>query len=196
MHSWISVSGSLLVSPVRMLRVQPLVLIWVQEKQMPMRQPYSGVSPAASACSSSVAPVLSALVPARAKVTVPVGVVGDGGERRRELLDVQAIDQAERLVVLAHRRASVRAARTGTSRRRRATARRRRGAPGRRTRSARRRRRRCRRGRARTLSCAAASARSSARMRDVGRGVARSAGTRPRRRSPRRTACAASTAPA
>ncbi len=39
---------------------------------MPIRQPYSGVSPAASACSSSVAPLLSARTPLRSKLTAPV----------------------------------------------------------------------------------------------------------------------------
>ena len=38
---------------------------------MPIRQPNSGVSPAPSACSSRVAPVFAAVVPARVNATSP-----------------------------------------------------------------------------------------------------------------------------
>ncbi len=100
MHSWISVSGSLSVSPVRMLRVQPEVFTWVHEKQMPMRQPYSGLSPAASACSSNVAPRVVDLGVAGGEAHGAGRVAGDGCDLRRELLDVQSLEQPGLLVVL------------------------------------------------------------------------------------------------
>src|SRR5215210_2542500 len=58
-------------SPVTTLRTVPSVLRDTQEKQMPMRQPYSGVRPAASACSSSGAPVFSVCLSDLAKSVLP-----------------------------------------------------------------------------------------------------------------------------
>src|SRR3546814_16877885 len=66
-----SSSGSDEVSPVSTLVTVPSVLREVQEKQMPIRQPNSGVRPAASACSSRLVPLFAALTPDRAKLISP-----------------------------------------------------------------------------------------------------------------------------
>ncbi len=83
MHSWIDCSGSSWVSPVRRLRVRPDRLTAVHEKQMPIRQPNSGCRPAASAWSSRLAPVFSAVTPLRVKDTTPsAGPEAAGGSIR------------------------------------------------------------------------------------------------------------------
>ena len=58
-------------SPVITLRTVPSVLRDTQVKQMPIRQPYSGVRPCSSAWSRIGAPVFVALVPVRVKAISP-----------------------------------------------------------------------------------------------------------------------------
>ena len=64
----------------------------VQEKQMPIRQPYSGLQPGASACSSRVAPELSAATPRSRERHVPVASPGVGRPAGANSSDVQALD--------------------------------------------------------------------------------------------------------
>lgn len=68
---WMRAPGSESRSPERTSRVHPEVRIAVQVWQIPMRQPCSGASPAFSACSRTVAPVLEATIPDSVNDTEP-----------------------------------------------------------------------------------------------------------------------------
>ena len=60
-----------LTSPLMTWRTAPCSFLIAQVLQTPMRQPYSGVRPAVSACSRIVLPEFSATVPERSKLRVP-----------------------------------------------------------------------------------------------------------------------------
>ena len=92
MQIWISSSSVEESSPVERFFTVPAVFRQEQVWQMPIRQPNSGLSPAASACSSTGAPSLSTRTSEPAKWSEPSGTpLGRCHGRGHEALDVEPV---------------------------------------------------------------------------------------------------------